>query len=76
MHATGVYLKTPKWEAVFDFVARRAGSMEVPQSFAVPTWRELPDTMPRHPCMHDKYYVDGGTNWPARVIVSDLASPN
>ena len=36
------------------------------------TFRFLPDTMPRYPRKHDKYFVDGGTHFPARFLISSI----
>jgi len=68
MFLTAVYLGWDRFSAMADAITRRNG-LEVPFNFEVPQCTELPDTMPRFPRSHDRYYTDGGTHWPNRQLV-------
>lgn len=67
-----VYLKWTRYAAMADWIIREAGSLEVaPSAFEVPAEVvELPDTTPRYPRSHDRYYTDGGSFWPRRIMIA------
>lgn len=68
---TTVYIGS-KGSALADYLTIRYG-LEVPIGYELPEAKFLPSTMPRYPRAHDRFYADGGSHWPDRWVLSEVA---